>query len=178
MKASILIRKVHHWGSIFIALPLGIAICAGILLMLKKEIDWIQPPTATAASITPAATWDDMLDAVKSVPEAQVTDWRDLDRVDLKPDKGVVKFVSRNNWEVQIDASNGAVLSVAYRRSDIIEKIHDGSYFADWAKLFLFLPSGIVLFVLWLSGLYMFFQPYVAKARKRRRKKANLAATA
>ena len=32
------------------------------------------------------------------------------------------------------------------RRSDLIESIHDGSYFGgDWTKLGLFLPAGIVL---------------------------------
>ena len=172
MKASVLIRKIHHWGSICIALQLGVAIVAGIFLMLKKEVDWIQPPTRSGASLTPTATFADMLAAVKGVPEAKVEDWRDLARVDLKPDKGVVKFVSANNWEIQVDATTADVLQVAFRRSDIIEHIHDGSYLAGWTKLFLFLPSGMVLLVLWGSGLYMFFQPYVVKARKRRAKRA------
>lgn len=175
MKATVLIRKIHHWGSICIALQLGVAIVAGIFLMLKKEVDWIQPPTRPGASLTPTATFADMLAAVKGVPQAKVEDWRDLARVDLKPDKGVVKFVSENNWEIQVDATTAEVLQVAFRRSDIIEHIHDGSYFAGWTKLFLFLPTGMVLLVLWGTGLYMFFQPYVVKARKRSNKRARAA---
>ncbi|MCV6604273.1 MAG: PepSY domain-containing protein, partial [Porticoccaceae bacterium] len=49
MKSQILYRKIHHWGSIAVALPLLVTIATGILLMLKKEITWIQPPTQKGA---------------------------------------------------------------------------------------------------------------------------------
>jgi hypothetical protein len=46
------------------------------------------------------------------------------------------------------------VLQTAYRRSDSIESVHAGSFFAGhWTKLGLFLPAGIVLLLLSLSGL-------------------------
>ena len=38
-------RKIHHWGSILIALPLATVLVTGVLLLLKKDLDWIQPPT-------------------------------------------------------------------------------------------------------------------------------------
>ena len=59
---------------------------------------------------------------------------------------------------------------MAYRRSDLIETIHDGTFFAEPVKLFLFLPAGLVLFVLWCSGLYMFFWPYYKRRQRRRNK--------
>ena len=49
MKSQVLFRQIHHWGSIVLALPLIIMIGAGVLLMLKKEVDWIQPPTQRGA---------------------------------------------------------------------------------------------------------------------------------
>lgn len=171
MKASILLRKIHHWGSIFIALQLGLVIGAGVLLMLKKEFDWIQPPTMRGMSAVPSARFDDLLAAASSVPEAEIRDWRDLARVDVKHHKGIVKFVANNRWEVQVDAATARVLQVAYRRSDLIEGLHDGSYFADWTKLYLFLPTGVILFALWLTGLYLFFLPHVKNMQKRRRKR-------
>ena len=80
-----------------------------------------------------------------------------------------------NGYEVQVDLGTGAVLQTAYRRSDIIESIHDGSFFAgDWTKLGLFLPSGIVVLLLWLSGMWMWWVPFAAK----RAKKAQAAARA
>lgn len=169
MKPQILLRKIHHWGSILIALPLLVMIVAGLFLMLKKEISWIQPETVRGSAVgMPTLTVEQLFEAAKSVPEAGFAEFEDLQRLDFKPGKGVVKFVSETNWEVQVDTHTGEVLQAAFRRSDIIESLHDGSFFADEVKLYLFLPAGIALFVLWATGLYLFFLPHVKKRQKKR----------
>ncbi len=172
MKAQVLLRKIHHWGSIVIAIPLGVIIIAGVFLQLKKDVDWIQPPTLQGSQVedSPKATLQDMYEAAKSVSKAGIENWEDLERVDFKPDKGIVKFVSATRWEVQVDTATAKVLQVEYRRSDLIETIHDGSFFADWTKHYVFLPAGILLLVLWVTGLYMFFLPYFKKARKKKKR--------
>ncbi len=69
MKSQVLFRQIHHWGSIVLALPLIIMIGAGVLLMLKKEVDWIQPPTQRGAvSGVPAITLQLMFYAARAVP--------------------------------------------------------------------------------------------------------------
>jgi len=175
MKTQVLFRKIHHWGAIIVALPLIIMIGAGILLMLKKEIDWVQPVSQKGSErqMVPIASMQDLFIAAKSIEQAEFTSWDDLERADLKPGKGIIKFVSATHWEVQVDTHTTEVLQVAKRRSDIIEAIHDGSYFADWMKLGLFLPAGVVLFVLWLTGVYLFILTEYKKARKRKKNKAN-----
>lgn len=177
MKPQILYRRIHHWGAIVIALPLVIMIGAGILLMIKKEFDWLQPPSqkGIVRTTVPTASMQEMFEAVKAVDQANIQSWTDLDRVDFKNDKGIAKFITTDNWEVQIDTNTAKVLQVAYRRSDIIEKIHDGTYFAEWAKLGLFLPVGIALFIMWLTGVYLFCLTHYKKWQKRRRKKTKLA---
>ena len=93
--------------------------------------------------------------------------WDDVNRLDVRPGRGMVKVWLNNGWEVQVDLGTGRVLQTAYRRSDLIESIHDGSFFAgDWTKLGLFLPAGLVLLLLWLSGLWMWWVPFVAKRRR------------
>ena len=146
---------------------------AGILLMLKKEIEWIQPKTQKGIEreAIPEKTLTELYAVAKSVEHAEINNWADLERVDVKANKGIVKFVSATNWEVQVDANTAEILQVAFRRSDIIEQIHDGSFFADWAKLWLFLPAGIILFVLWITGIYLFFLPHVKKRNKKKKKK-------
>ena len=173
MKTQVLFRKIHHWGSIVIALPLIIMIGAGVLLMLKKEIEWIQPSSQKGVEreTIPMASMDDLFKAAKSIEHAGFTNWSELDRADLKPGKGIIKFVSATHWEVQVDTSTAKVLQVAKRRSDVIEAIHDGSYFADWMKLGLFLPVGITLFILWLTGVYLFVLTEYKKAKKRKKNK-------
>lgn len=171
-KPQVLLRQIHHWSSILIALPLIIMIGAGLLLMLKKESGWIQPPTQRGASTAmPVQSFETLFAAARSAPEAGILDWADLDRVDIKPSKGVVKFIAHNRWEVQVDTSSAEVLSVSYRRSDLIESIHDGSFFAGWAKLYVFLPAGIVLLCLWITGLYMFSLPHWKRYQRRRNRR-------
>ena len=68
---------------------------------------------------------------------------------------------------MQVDLGTGKVLQVAYRRSDLIESIHDGSFFGgDWTKLGLFLPTGVTLLLLWLGGAWMFWVPFWAKRKR------------
>jgi len=153
-------------------LQMGLVIGAGLLLILKKEIDWVQPPTSkgVAQEDVPLLTMDELFRIAQGVEELQLESWSELSRADFKPDKGVIKFVAPNNWEAQIDTATGDVLQVAFRRSDIIEALHDGSFFADWVKLYVFFPSGVILLILWGTGIYLFFLPHVKQARKKRNK--------
>lgn len=98
----------------------------------------------------------------------QVSSWDDVNRIDVRPAKGMMKIWAKSNWEAQIDTATGQILQVAYRRSDLIEAIHDGSWFHDSAKLFLFLPAGATLLLLWITGMYLFILPYAVKFRRKR----------
>lgn len=167
MKFNILNRKIHYWASIVIALPILIVISTGILLQLKKNSTWIQPAELRGTGKEPEINFSQVLDICRGVPEAQVQSWDDINRLDVRPSRGMLKVWAKNNWEVQIDTKSGAVLQVAYRRSDIIESIHDGSWFHDAAKIWIFLPSGITLLGLWLTGMWLFFLPIFIRRRKR-----------
>jgi len=170
MKLSKLNRDVHRWGSILIALPVAVIIVTGVILQLKKESAWVQPPTRQGSSSELSLSFDQILTATQGVPEAEVENWDDIDRLDVRPGKGMLKVRCKNGWEVQLDANSGIVLQVAYRRSDLIESIHDGSFFHDSFKFWVFLPTALVLGTLWVTGIYLFFLPYYAKWKKRRNK--------
>lgn len=169
MHVRILTRKVHRWGAILIALPFLVVIVTGMLLQLKKEWEWVQPATMRGRGTTPAIAMEAMLTAAKSVPEANVQTWQDVDRIDVQPNRGLAKVQAKSGWEVQVDLANGAVLQSAYRRSDVIESLHDGSWFHDSVKLYVFLPVAAIVFVLWATGLYLFFLPLVVKWRRPRK---------
>lgn len=179
MKLNKLIRDIHHWGSPILMLPLGVIIIAGLFLMLKKDIDWIQPPTqrsAIAVEGPPATTLAELYEAAAAIEELEITAWDQFDRIDVRSDRGVAKFIAPNRWEAQIDLITLEVLSLEFRRSDLIEQIHDGSFFADWVKTFIFLPVGVVLLFLWLTGIGMFFEPYVKRYQRKKRRAARAAA--
>jgi uncharacterized iron-regulated membrane protein len=156
-------RVFHRWGAICVALPLLLVISSGLMLQLKKQLSWIQPPTREGVSRELGLTFDQILQVARSVPEAQIDGWDDIDRLDVRPAEGMLKVRGVNRWEIQIDGATGDVLQVAYRRSDLIESLHDGSFFHDEVKLWIFFPSGLILLSLWISGLYMFLRPYLIR---------------
>lgn len=161
-------RQIHKWGSIMIALPLLVVIITGILLLLKKEFDLIQPPTQRGISATPSVSFEQVLRIAKSVESAEINSWKDIDRLDVRPSKGVIKVRSHNEIEIQIDSESGNVLQVAQRNSDFIESLHDGTFFQKNANLWLMLPSAIIALVLLITGLILFFQPYLRSKTKSR----------
>lgn len=162
-------RKIHRWGAIIIALPFLIVLVSGLFLQLKKDVSWIQPESKKGISTTPSISFEEILQAARSIPQAEIVSWEDINRLDVRPDKGMVKVRANNHWEIQVDTQTGQVLQAEYRRSDIIEAIHDGSWFHDSAKLWIFLPTGIIVTILWITGIYMFFVPYIAKRKNRKR---------
>ena len=170
MKLSKLNRGFHRWGSILALAPIMIIIVSGVVLQLKKEAAWIQPPTQRGTGSELSISFDRILEAVKTVRQAEIASWDDIDRLDVRPGKGMVKVRGKNRWEIQIDTQTGEVLQAAVRRSDLIESIHDGSYFHDSFKLWVFLPAGVILAVLAITGLHLFSLPYLAKRRRRLKK--------
>ena len=165
-----LLRQVHYWLSLAVLVPAGIIFFAGIFLMLKKDVAWIQPPTIQGAvsNQRPQISFEQMLETSRLIKDAQISEWSDIDRIDVRTDKGIVKVRAKSGWEIQIDSSNGQVLNTAYRRSDFIESIHDGSFFAKWVKRYIFLPTGILLIIMWGTGIYLFLLPRFKKRKPKR----------
>ncbi len=161
-------RQVHYWLSLAVFLPAGIMFFAGIFLMLKKDVAWIQPPTVAGEVVnqTPEISFEQLLSVSREFEEVQIKDWSDIDRIDIRPKKGVAKIRAKSGYEIQMDTATGEVLGVAYRRSDVIESIHDGSYFSDAVKRYIFLPTGILLIFMWGSGIYLFLLPRLRKKKK------------
>jgi uncharacterized iron-regulated membrane protein len=164
---NILNRTIHYWASFGVALPLIVMISSGLLLQSKKHWAWVQPVEQPGTGSAPSIDLEGILASVKQVPGVDVRGWDDVNRLDVRPGRGMVKVWLNSGWEVQVDLGTGRVLQTAYRRSDLIESIHDGSFFGgDWTKLGVFLPSGLVLLLLWISGLWMWWVPFIAKRRR------------
>ena len=146
-----------------------LVIGSGLLLQVKKQVPWVQPPSQRGAEpgASPKLDWDDILRIASADENAQIRSWEDVDRLDVRLDRGIVKVRSRTHWELQIDLSSEAVLSSTARNSDWIESLHDGSFFGDAAKLWLFLPNGLILFGLWFTGLYLWWLPWQSRRKKK-----------
>ncbi len=162
-------RKVHRWGAVACCIPLLLVLVTGLLLQVKKQVAWVQPPTMNAGHSQLAISWDQILESARTEPRAQISTWDDIDRLDVRPGKGILKIRANNHWELQLDLQNGDVLASNYRRSDLIESLHDGSFFGEASKLTVFLLNGIVLLGLWVTGVWLWYLPLKVKREKLRK---------
>lgn len=98
-----------------------------------------------------------------------------LDRIDVRPDKGVVKFVFvEHYWGVQLDGATGEVLHVERRRADFIENVHDGSildYLAGTEggqiKLAYTSIMGLALLLFTVTGFWLWYGPKRFRAKSK-----------
>ena len=169
VRLNLFTRRVHYWVTLGIALPIAVIIGSGLLLQVKKQWTFVQPAEIRGTGTTPQVDLAEIVAAVRAVPSLQVAGWDDIKRMDIRADRGLAKVTVAGDWEVQVDLGTGKVLQTAYRRSDLIESLHDGSFFlGDITKLGLFLPTGIALGAMWLTGLWMFWLPFSVRRRRRR----------
>lgn len=96
----------------------------------------------------------------------------ELDRIEVRPDKGIVKISFKNSYTgLQIDASTGEILKVERRNSDLIEHIHDGTWFdrvfglkSGAFKLIYTSLCGIGLVVFTLTGFWLWYGPKLIRS--------------
>lgn len=161
---------------ISLAFLLLISAVTGILLALKKDVALLQPPTQKGSAKT-LSSWrslDELADIAQQALLTQHPDQQDntIDRLDVRPSKGIVKVLfDKGHWEVQVDGSNGQVLSIAKRHSDWIEALHDGSIVSDLFKLLSMNFLGLGLLALIVTGLWLWYGPKRLRQLKRRRRR-------
>lgn len=162
-------RKWHKYFGLSIALLVFVSAITGILLAWKKDVDVLQPPTQKGETLE-MASWQPVEELAKvavSAVDSLGLDASNLDRIEYRPTKGIAKVIfDTGSWEVQVDATSLAVLSVAKRHSDWIEHLHDGSIISDAFKLISMNILGIGLVVLLITGIWLWLGPRKIKKLK------------
>lgn len=160
----------HKWVGIAAAIIFVNIAVTGFLLLIKKNVAWIQPPEQRGSvENAPSVSFDRILESLREFPELEIDTWGDVDRMDVRPGKGMLKVRANNFWEAQVDLASGDVLQTAYRRSDLIEMLHDGSFYAAWIHSWVMPATAICLLFLVFSGLYLWIEPSIRKRRRRAR---------
>ncbi|AFK03345.1 PepSY-associated TM helix domain protein [Emticicia oligotrophica DSM 17448] len=168
-------RKIHKWISIPLFVFMFLIGFTGLLLGWKKNIGLL--PSTKMGSNVEVKAWVS-LDSIQASAQRFAKDSlglsTEIDRIDVRPQKGVAKIVFIQNFtELQVDCATGKVVSIATRKSDIIEKIHDGSildFFIktpnDEIKLFYTTILALGLILLSFSGFWLWYNPKRIKKQK------------
>ncbi|MEQ9439982.1 MAG: PepSY-associated TM helix domain-containing protein [Cyclobacteriaceae bacterium] len=165
-------RQWHSWIGICLLIFVILSSLTGLLLAWKKNVDLLQPPTQSAsADDRPWLSIPEISQiAQQAFEQAHPEDDSQIDRLDVRPDKGIVKVLMDNYWEVQVDGYSGEVFSIARRHSDWIEKVHDGSIISDTFKLWSMNTLGLGLLLISLTGGWMWWAPRQIRRQKRKHK--------
>ncbi len=162
-------RKIHKWIGLILALFLILSALTGVLLGWKKNVDLLQPPTQKGVELNMSAykPVEELAAAALVAVDSLGLTSDNFDRIEYRPTKGIAKVLfDTGSWEVQVDATNLEVLSVAKRHSDWIEHIHDGSIISETFKLISMNILGIGLVFLSITGLWLWYGPRKIRSLK------------
>lgn len=165
-------RKLHRITGAILFVFFFILACTGLLLGWKKHTGGIILAKSYQGSSTEMQNWlpvDILHQKALTVVREQISPELslELDRIDFRPDKGMVKFVFVEGfWGVQLDCVTGELLQIERRRSDFIEKIHDGSILdyvtgtnGEQIKLFYTSLMGSALLLFTITGFWLWYGP-------------------
>ena len=167
-------RVWHRFMGTGLALFIFISASTGILLALKKDLSFLQPPTQKVELIA-GQKWLTVEEISIKADQAFYKLYPDqignkISRIDFRPAKGIAKVIYENgDWEVQVNGYSGEHLSIARRHSDWIERLHDGSIVSDLFKLISMNLLGFGLLLMILSGLWLWYGPKRYRKLRRRR---------
>ncbi len=162
---------MHKWTGIALAAVLALTSVTGFMLLIKKKVAWIQPPTVAGAPGEPAdfISVGRLFDILVAQGHPDFRTANDVDRIDMRPDKRVFRVHSQHNYsEIQVCAVTGGILNVATRRSDFLENLHDGSFFGEWIHAWFMPLVAVALMFMVLSGLWLWIEPMLRKRRRKR----------
>ncbi len=174
-----LARKIHRTsGALLFAFFLLIG-TTGFLLGVKKHTGGVILPKSYEGSSLNMKDWLPM-DTLHQVAIATLhgidpTLSTKLERIDARPEKGMVKFVFIHRYiGIQLDLATAKVLHIEQRNSDIIENIHDGSIL-DYAlgtedeqfKLGYTMIMSTALITFSVTGFWLWYGPKRLRSTKR-----------
>ena len=176
-------RRVHRVTGATLFVFFFVISVSGLLLGWKKNSnDYLLSKTYQGSS-TELKNWlplDSLLTNANNYLQDNIIDASQLkvERIDVRREKGTVKFIFQNYYGVQIDGGTGKLLHVERRRSDFIEGLHDGSFLDTYfktsgnpIKLIYTTVMGLSLLLFTITGFWLWLGP--KRMRKQHKSSSN-----
>ncbi|WP_066508105.1 PepSY-associated TM helix domain-containing protein [Rufibacter sp. DG15C] len=166
-------RKVHRLTGALLFVFFFVISITGLLLGWKKHTGGIILAKTYTGTSTHLQDWLPVDSLTKNAFNAiqdslgKDTSMLTLDRIDMRPDKGTVKFLFVEDYiGVQLDATTGKVLHLETRRADFIENLHDGSILdrilgldSGVLKVIYSTIMGVALLIFTITGFWLWYGP-------------------
>ncbi len=142
----------------------------GLLLGWKKNTGGYILPSSAKGSSLQAEEWLSIAELQQRATAVLINEVdnqlsSEIDRIDVRPDKGMVKFTFKGHYqEIQLDCATGEVLNIGLRRSDFLEQLHDGSLVdrylgTKFFKLFYTTVMALALLTFTITGFWLWLGP-------------------
>lgn len=165
-------RKIHRWIASGLFVFFLFIAGTGLLLGWKKNSNGYLLADSHKGISTDPKNWLS-IDSLRSIAvqlykdSLHETGEATIDRIDIRPSKGMVKFVFVEKYHaIQLDCTTGAVLHFERRRADFIEHLHDGTIldnlFRNKSGIFKLSYTsimGISLLMLTITGFWLWYNP-------------------
>lgn len=165
------VRKIHRLTGLSLFIFFFIIGITGLLLGWKKHSnDYLLASTAKGSSVD-LAEWleiDILYNTANEVYKNEINSRvPEVDRIDIRKNKGTAKFIyAETFWGIQLDGKTGALLKIERRRSDFLEKIHDGSILdllfgvkSEIIKVVYTTIMGLALITFTITGFWLWYGP-------------------
>ena len=173
-------RKIHRTTGAFLFIFFFFISITGLLLGWKKNSNELLLPKSYTGTSTDLKKWlpiDSLYNIAGQILHDSIANdlSLELDRIDIRKEKGMVKFIYKNLfWGVQLDGATGKLLHLGLRRSDFIENIHDGSILDHYfktskgqIKLVYTSTMGLALLTFTITGFWLWHGPKRMKRTKK-----------
>ena len=137
-------RKLHRIVALIIVVPLSVTILTGLVLLMRNQIEWIQPKTVGTQEVvdTPMLAWESLVNR----PEG------DVEQIIYRPKKHNISIRLTDGRELQVHPQTGETLKLANRNTNWIIRLHEGSWLGTFGQNFIHLIAGLGLAFLVISG--------------------------
>ena len=175
------IRKIHRITGVVLFVAFVFMSVSGLLLGWKKNSGGIIQAKSSTGTSTELSEWLP-IDSLNTIAfqvyrdSISATRMPELDRIDVRQNKGMVKFVFEEGyWGIQLDGATGELLQIERRWSDLIENVHDGSVLDHWfrtdggLKLLYSSITGLALLMFCITGFWLWYGPKRMRKNRERR---------
>ncbi|MGB5554641.1 MAG: PepSY-associated TM helix domain-containing protein [Flavobacteriaceae bacterium] len=163
-------RKLHRMTGATLFIFFFIIATTGFLLGWKKNTGNLLGSQTYLGTTSELIEWlplAELLDKAETVIKDSLLLEKplQLDRIDVRKNKGSLKFIFDNYYGVQLDGATGQLLHFDRRRADFIENVHDASildtYFGTdgYIKLAYTTIMSLALLLFTITGFWLWYGP-------------------